>query len=292
MRRPALRLLPLLSVALGLIGLCCLQGSTAQARTYIPAFSAVAVDKGPVFREGCLIYTDRLTSPPCRYGVVGSEKKVVVFGDSHALQWTPALITIARERGWELTMLLRKNCSAAIVNYSPECNSWRLNALKRIEAEKPKLVFIASNTAPNVYVMARGKRLGRSASEPFLRNGMFKSLMRIRKTKAAVTVMRDLPMSRDFPPSECVKENRNAPGRCSFTASRPQSQAYDLAAAARFARVQVIDPLTRVCPGMLCRAIDGRILKYRDRGHISATYSRSLTPWLDARLQDPWTATP
>ncbi|HMT06351.1 MAG TPA: SGNH hydrolase domain-containing protein [Solirubrobacterales bacterium] len=264
----------------------------AQARTYIPAFSAVAVDKGPVFREGCLIYTDRITSPPCRYGVIGSEKKVVVFGDSHALQWTPALIAIARERGWEMTMLLRKNCSAAIVNYSADCNRWRLNALKRIEVEKPKLVFIASNTAPNVYVMAGTKRLNRAASEPFLRQGMFKSLMRIKKTGAAVTVMRDLPMSRDFAPSECVKENRNAPGRCSFTASRPLREAYDFAAARRFARVQVIDPLARVCPGMLCRAVDGRILKYRDRGHISATYSRSLTPWLDARLQDSWAANP
>ncbi len=260
------------------------------ARSYIPSFAAVKTDKGPVFRDGCLIYTNAVTSPPCRYGAVGSEKKVVVFGDSHALQWTPALIELAERRGWELTMLMRKSCTAAIVNISPVCNRWRHNALKRIRTEKPGLVFVASNTATNTYVIKNGKRLSRAASEPHFRKGMYDTLLKLRKSGAQVTVMRDLPMSSEFLPSVCVSQNRDDPGRCAFPARRPLSEAYDFAAAKRLKAVQIIDPLPKVCPGGRCRAVHGNVLKYRDRGHISATYNRLLTNWLGARLQDPFGA--
>lgn len=263
-------------------------GSHATGQKYEPSFSAVKKDKGPVFREGCLIYTNSLTSPPCRYGSVGSDKKVVVFGDSHALQWTPPLIEIANRKGWELTMLMRKSCTAAIVNISPVCNKWRHNALKRIRQEKPAMVFVASNTAPNTFVMKNGKKLSRSASEPHFRKGMYETLLFLRRNKMEVTVMRDIPMSRDFVPSECVSQNRKAPGKCTFVAHRPASEAYDFAAAKRLRAVRIIDPLPKICPGGKCRAVHGKYLKYRDRGHISATYARLLTGWLSNQLHDPF----
>ncbi len=277
-----------LAVSVVLAGLVGGLAGPAAARTYVPSFTAVKTDKGPVFREGCLIYTNRLTSPPCHYGVVGSKKKVAVLGDSHALQWTPALINIAKRRGWELTMLMRKNCTAALVNVYRECTRWRLNALKRIRREKFKMAFVASNTAPNTYVMRGGERLSRAASEPIFRKGMFETLLRLRKFGAQVTVMRDLPMSQTFLPSVCVSQHPGRPGRCAFPARRPRSQAYDFAAAKRLKAVRIIDPLPKVCPGHRCRAVRGNILKYRDRGHISATYARTLTNWLDARLVDPF----
>lgn len=261
----------------------------STARTYVPPFDAVKTDRGPVFRDGCLIYTDAVTSPPCRYGVVGSKKKVTVFGDSHALQWSPALIKIAERRGWESTMLLRKNCTAAIVDTDPVCDRWRQNALKRIEAERPGLVFVASNTASNTYVRRGGKRLGRAASEPVFRRGMYRTLLRLRRAGAQVTVMRDLPMSRNFVPPVCVSENVRHPGRCSFPVHRPIAEAYDFAAARRLHAVQIIDPLRKVCPHRVCRAVQGNVLKYRDRGHLSATFAVRLTNWLDARLQNPFT---
>jgi len=261
----------------------------ASASNYTPSFAAVKNDKGPVFREGCLIFTNRVTSPPCRYGEVGSGKKVVVLGDSHALQWTPPLIEIGKARGWELTMLMRANCTAALVNVSPPCNKWRQNVLKRIAAEKPALVFVASNTGPGTYVMKGGKRLSRRESEPHFRKGMYETLLRLGRIGARVTVMRDLPLSKAFLPSVCVSQNPENPGRCTFQARRPLSEAYDFVAAKRLKAVQIIDPLPEVCPLRKCPAVQGNVLKFRDRGHISATYARLLEGWLDARLQNPFT---
>ncbi len=263
--------------------------SPVSARTYVPSFATVKKDKGPVFRQGCLVFTQRVTSPPCHYGEVGSKKKFTVLGDSHALQWTPALIDIAKDRGWEMTALLRKNCTAAQVNVSPVCNRWRHNALKRIRVERPKMVIVASNTAENTFVVRNGKRLSRAASEPIFRAGMYKTLLMLRKWGIKVTLIRDLPMSRDFLPPVCVSQNRNHPGRCAFPALRPLSEAYDFAAAKRLKAVHIIDPLPKVCPGgRMCRAVHGNVLKYRDRGHLSATFCRLLTGWLARRIPDPF----
>ena len=53
-------------------------------------------------------------------------------------------------------------------------------------------------------------------------------------------------------------------------------------AAKRLNAVQIIDPLPKVCPRGKCRAVHGNVLKYRDRGHISATFCRLLTNWLNS----------
>ena len=287
MRRSAKKLLRVAGSIVILAGIGYVVSNADGAR-YVPAFSVVKKDKGPVFREGCLVYGAKVVSGPCVYGRKDSDKTVVVFGDSHALQWTPALIEVARKRDWKLVALLRGNCTAALVTIDRICDTWRRNSLKRIRREKPGLVFVASNTQPNVFAKRNGKRLGRAASEPILRQGLYRTLLALRKSGAEVTLMRDLPMANDFLPSECVKENRKRPSRCSFRARRPLSEAYDLAAAKRLKRVQVVDPLPQVCPGHTCRAVRGRILTFRDRGHISATYSRTLAGWLGHRLQDPW----
>ena len=37
-------------------------------------------------------------------------------------------------------------------------------------------------------------------------------------------------------------------------------------------------------PRELCPAVIGDVLVYRNSGHLTATYARSLTPWLSRRL--------
>ena len=117
---------------------------------------------------------------------------------------------------------------------------------------------------------------------------MAASFRALLKTGAKVTLMRDMAMSKDFLPSVCVSENRSNPGACTFKARRPLSMSYDFKAARRVGGIEVIDPLAKVCPRHTCRAVHGKYLKFRDRFHITATYSRLLAPWLGSRLQNPF----
>jgi hypothetical protein len=261
---------------------------SASARRYVPSFSVIKKDKGPVFRQGCLIVGKQARSGQCYYGRTKSSKKVVIFGDSHALQWTPALIKLANRRDWRLIALLHANCTAAQVSVDPYCDRWRRNAFARIRKEKPGLVIVASNTGPNMFVRSGGRKLGRTAAEPALERGMAITFRALKKTGAKVTLMQDMAMSKAFLPSVCVSQNRDRPGRCTFKAHRPPSLAYDLKSARRVGGIEVIDPLKKVCPHHTCRAVHGKYLKFRDRFHISATYSRLLAPWLGGLLQNPW----
>lgn len=262
--------------------------SQPEARTYVPAFGVVQKDKGPVFRQGCLITGPQARSGPCLYGATKSPNKVVIFGDSHALQWTPALIGLARERNWRLIALLHGDCTAAQVSVDRFCDRWRRNSLARIKKEKPGLVIVASNTGDNMSVKVAGQTLGRRAAESHLTRGMAKTLRQLRAQGMAVTLIRDLVKSKDFLPSECVAENRANPGRCTFAARRPLSLSYDFKAARQVKGVELVDPLPKVCPGGRCTATHGKYLKFRDRFHISATYSRLLKGWLGSELQNPW----
>ncbi len=261
-----------------------------QTDSFVPSFDVVKKDKGPVFTDGCLITGDQPESGECAYGSVDSPHEVVVFGDSHALQWTPALIEIAGQRDWRLITLLHANCTAAQVSVNPDCDLWRENALARIREEKPGLVIVASNTGPNMTVKDDGETLSREAAEPLLESGMAETFRDLKKTGAEVTLMQDMAMSKDYLPSECVAGNRDDPDSCTFVMDRPPALAYDLKAADEVGGIQVIDPLEKICPGYTCSPVHGRYLKFRDRFHITATYSRLLAPWLDAELQNPWSA--
>jgi hypothetical protein len=259
---------------------------SAAASGFKPAFSRVQRDKGPIFRQGCLITGPKVRSGRCVYGNPRSRTVVVVFGDSHALQWTPALLKIAKRRNWRVVALLRGNCTPALAPVDRLCDEWRRNSLDRIGKLKPDLVILGTNTGRSVLARKAGRTLNRVASGRVLQAGMVKTMKRLLNWGSQVTLMRDLVVA-PFDASVCVMENQANPASCSFTANRPGWLSFDYKAARKMSRVQIIDALPKVCAGGVCRATSGRILKFRDRAHLSATYVATLDRWLGRRLQRP-----
>jgi peptidoglycan/LPS O-acetylase OafA/YrhL len=90
-------------------------------------------DRGRSYAEGCLVEAEDTRSPACVYGDRGSATTVVLFGDSHAMQWFPAIERIALRRGWRLVQLTKAGCPPPAVHvlYAPlrreypECDAWR-----------------------------------------------------------------------------------------------------------------------------------------------------------------------
>ena len=76
---------------------------------------------------------------------------VVLFGDSHAMMWGPAMDVAAKRRGWRLVTLAKQGCTIATapIYNGPggreydECDTWRERTLRRIvRKEKPRLIVI------------------------------------------------------------------------------------------------------------------------------------------------------
>jgi hypothetical protein len=51
--------------------------------------------------------------------------------------------------------------------------------------------------------------------------------------------------------------------------------------------VRLIDPTPVACTEKKCPAVIGDVLVYRNGAHLTATYVRTLIPWLGERLPEP-----
>src|SRR5215218_2006163 len=116
----------------------------ARARTVPanldPPLASAHANQSPPVADGCLVRWQGVSSGPCRYGVAGARRTVVLFGDSHALQWFPALDHAARTHHWQLESLTKTTCPPVQLSFwSPvlrrpyrECDQWRATMLARI----------------------------------------------------------------------------------------------------------------------------------------------------------------
>jgi hypothetical protein len=117
---------------------------------------------------------------------------------------------------------------------------------------------------------------------------MRRTLRRLRATDAKVVVLRDQGKV-PFEPVDCVSQHRNSLDECAFRPRRPASQAFDARAARRVEGVRLIDPLPYLCRQGRdrCPAVIGNVLVYRNTYHVSATFSKTLAPWLGRVLPRP-----
>lgn len=249
-----------------------------------PSPDDAAVDKGRLWDDGCVLLKDDTDPPPCVYGARNSKTTVVAFGDSHTLQWFPPLLELAQRKRWRLVGLVRAGCVVGQVRYERPCNVWRNKAMRRIvRRERPDLVVISTSTGGRYEVVHNGRRLNRRASQPLLTAGFARTLRRLVRAGSRVAVIRD-QMLAPFNPPECVSRNRDSLTRCVFYTRRKGSRAFDAFGTARVKGAKLIDPQSVLCPGHRCPSVMGRVLVYRDTYHMTATFARTLAPWLERKL--------
>ena len=105
-------------------------------------YLAASDDLPKVYDNGCHADFAEVASGECSFGDADSAFTVVLFGDSHAAQWFPALEALATDNGWRLVSLTKSACPSFLFepqNGSPngayiECGHWREFAFDRIAA--------------------------------------------------------------------------------------------------------------------------------------------------------------
>ena len=266
-----------------------LMGAVGEPQAqYRPSLEDLATDKGVMDTDRCIARRDQTRSSisRCTYGKPGSKRTVVLIGDSHALQYGPAMIRIAEKRGWRLIALMRQSCVIADVNYEKVCNTWRKDAMRKITRRiRPDMVVLSNATSGIYRVTRNGRELTRRKSQPYLERGMIRNLKRFRRAGAKVAVIQDQEIV-PFGFEDCLAEKPK--DECSFRRGKRNSRGPFDAIAARSVKGSVlIDPLPKLCPGGTCPVAIGNTIIYRDIYHLSATYAATLVPWLNRRLPNP-----
>jgi peptidoglycan/LPS O-acetylase OafA/YrhL len=260
-----------------------------------PSLANARADHATPYDDGCHVEQPALHSATCAYGDLGSERTMVLFGDSHAVSWFPALERIALEDGWRLVVLTKSACSSVdIVQYNTnlkrvyhECVSWREEAFARIADEQPDIVVVANSRGFRA-VDDAGTTLTGADRATAWRAGMARTLDRLETAAATVVVLADTPLSEVDPP-ECLSKHPDSMLACATPHEAAVSSSWLEAerTAAAAGGATFIDPTAWVCPSDPCPPVLGNFLVYRDPSHLSTAFAAALAPLLRAALASP-----
>ncbi|MCD0443266.1 acyltransferase [Glycomyces sp. A-F 0318] len=253
-----------------------------------PALDEARLDEPAVYADDCV--TGRSSTEvldDCWYGDPDGEKTVVLFGDSHAAQWFPALNQQAEAAGWRLLPLTKANCSVADVaeldsklgrEYT-ECPEWKDGVFDLLEEIEPEAVVAASYDKKEV--------IADDPDQAWI-DGWADSIERLRGVADEVYYMADsADIGEDVP--SCLADNPDDASSCVAdleTAVVEPDRREDLMAAAADAGAHVVDPLPWVCDvdQGTCPVVVGNLLVYRDSNHLAARFVAELAPQLAAAV--------
>ncbi|WP_416981288.1 acyltransferase family protein [Streptomyces sp. T028] len=252
-----------------------------------PPLEKVKSSRSAVYRDGCHVDYAATRTRPCVYGDRSSSRTVVLFGDSHAAQWFPALQRLATARGWKLVSLTKASCKVADVTvvrgHEPytACDTWRSDAVARIRALRPALVVVSSSDAGDP---------ARPAAAPLQQwtTGFEDTFRALASSGARVAALLDTPWPKGDP-IDCAARNSLHLRACANRlpeATRDATRGAALRTAASTTATTVIDPTPWLCAPRtgVCPVVVADTAVYRDDSHLSEAYAEALAPVLAPSL--------
>lgn len=255
--------------------------TTFVPRDMRPGLRDVSVDQPVTYADGCHLDFEATASRGCVYGDENSPK-IVLFGDSHAAHWFPALQSFTEEHGYALVNRTKSSCPSVSVDVFRdgipyrECDAWRSSVLDEIRETNPALVIIANYGNASVDVQG-------SHYSSVWGQGLGATLDAI---SSPVVVLSDTPNMRSTP-SVCLSANLEDASVCGTkrhdALASPARDAEVSTASAR--QVPYIDLTDYFCSDR-CDPIAGNVLIYRDAHHLTATFSRQMSNALGLALSE------
>ena len=235
-------------------------------------FNLVDVMQKPaVYGDNCHSNYGETESGECTYGDLNSATTIVLYGDSHAAQWFPALEQLANEKGFKLVSLTKSACPSVDVPRADQgayknihCEKWRENSVKRIKEIKPAAVILSSYqhfSPPSRF----------SDVDKWWIDGQKRLLSSLSGSSEHLIYISDTPRPmRDIPNCLASRDVKS----CNTTERTPVKiiRGFD-----------IIDPAPWLCTS-ICPAIQDGYVVYRDASHISVAAALALKPQLEAAL--------
>jgi peptidoglycan/LPS O-acetylase OafA/YrhL len=250
-----------------------------------PSLGAARGDEERLRGDGCLAFERVVKPPTCVYGVKDGRFTVALVGDSHAAHWFPALERVAKHEGWRLVTFVKVSCpfidmrvrNLALKREYRECAAFNDAMLARLATLKPDLTLVAMSriatrpvSASDDTVAAKGAAVARMIS----------------RLPGRTMLIVDTPYAGQDVPGCLSAHQRDVdacaiPHKVAFTDRLGRVEA----AAAKASGAGVIDLTSRICVEDPCPVVVSGMIIFRDSGHLTATYSRSLAPALAAAIR-------
>jgi len=229
------------------------------------------MEKPSVYGDNCHSNYGETKSGDCTYGDINSKTTVVLYGDSHAAQWFPALEALANDRGFKLVSLTKSACPSVDVPRADQgafknvhCDKWRDDSIARIKKLRPAAVIMSSFQYFN-------PPSGYPDEYQWWRKGQIRLLDALRGSSKHLIYISDTPRPlRDIP--NCLASRD--PQSCDSTEKSPVKIINGF---------EKVDPTPWLCTNY-CPAIQDGYVVYRDASHISVAAALALKSQLEAAL--------
>jgi peptidoglycan/LPS O-acetylase OafA/YrhL len=256
-----------------------------------------------IYESDCHLDLRETVAGDCVFGDTNGHTTIVLFGDSHAAQWFPALDELARRQQWRLVSFTKSACPVAVVDtinnqlgrpYT-ECSQWRENMLARIAALRPALVIIGYYSGYTALDSGIGGN--RVIDRQAWQAGLRRTFSRLDDAGIPVAVLRDSPRP-GFNVPLCLARQAKAHWigiSCEYVRDKaldPEEYRLTRNAASDFARVSFIDLSDRICAHAQCAPVHdpSGIVQFRDSHHLTTEFVRYLSPELHTALLQVMTA--
>jgi peptidoglycan/LPS O-acetylase OafA/YrhL len=256
--------------------------SPPLATDFVPSNMQPTLEGAPnstseIHRDGCHIDTnDGTTVNDCAFGDLSSATTVVLFGDSHAAHWFPAVDAWAETAGVRLLAYTKVGCPGIDVSVTSRnapygaCDTWRTGVMKKLDSVDPALVILSySREDP----LASGGN-----PETVWSQGLAQTRAELPAT-TKLMVVSDTPEFQESVP-DCLSANLSDTEAC----AQPRSSALDASwAAAQETTVKqfggdYLDLSNYFCTATECDPVIGNTLVYRDTSHITEVWSAKFGP--------------
>ena len=223
--------------------------------------------------------------PACLFGDTHGRRTMVLWGDSHAYMWFPALDAIAKAAKWKLVMLVGLGCPVAnlavwnVATNQPNagCPAFRTAMIKRINKRNPSLVVMSES----FYSL--------NASDQPITGPEFTAALETTYNQLHSRSMKKVELGDTFLipiPDQCLAAVPTSIQKCSlpegnatYTAHRASEQA-----AAKALHVPYVNVIPWICSAV-CTTVIGNMIVYYSGGHLSSTYATYLSGVLRAALK-------
>jgi peptidoglycan/LPS O-acetylase OafA/YrhL len=300
---PALLKRPAVSVGLAGAVTLCLLGAAMLSMWFatqlakqpkMETITAAIDDITRLPREECVGRKQSTEVKLCHFGDRSSGINIVLFGDSHAIQWFNPLEQIAVSNGWKLTTVVKSSCPAFDIEpvgvsagEVASCAGWRAEAVERIVALRPAMVFMGNLTS------SRGQKDRSNPAITFsldeLHDGTRRTLQDLKGLR--VVIMRDTPyFPYDIPTclARSVRHSWYPENSCEADRSivlNPAVFESEQAGAHGLSNVYFIDMTDRICKRDTCGPVQGDAVIYRDHHHLTGNFADSLMTVLAVELR-------
>lgn len=230
-----------------------------------PADRLVTSGPQPHEDESTVAGTETQPDPPAG---PAPTKRILVVGDSHAQQLTAALLPIAAQQNWQISVIVRGACpfstASEVAPDDGDCLAWNAAAAEEILTLRPDIV---------VTLASRDVRVGVTEQTP---PGFVEAWRRLDDAGIRVLALRDNPrFDRSIP--DCVQTHPEDVSVCGvsradvYRPAPPWTTLPDVPG-----NVSFVDIADAVCDPETCLPVIGNVLVYLDDNHLTATYSASM----------------